>query len=83
MYPRLLEVTPTENGRTEFRSEMGITLRDWFAGQALAGLLASHRQGDDWPGEPAARQGVEPQHVIARGSYDIADAMLAAREVKP
>ncbi len=58
----------------------GMSLRDWFAGQALAGLLASHRQGDNWPGKPAARQGVEPQHVIARGAYDIADAMLAARE---
>jgi hypothetical protein len=49
----------------------GMTLRDWFAGQALMGLVAFDRldaAGDN-----------KPEH-FARWSYAIADAMLAARE---
>jgi len=43
----------------------GMTLRDWFAGQALAGLLA--------PGKIAGTA------EFARAAYSYADAMLAAR----
>lgn len=42
----------------------GMTLRDYFAGQALAGILA--RSGHVL--------------CIAKQSYEIADAMLAERE---
>lgn len=42
----------------------GMTLRDWFAGQALAGLLTQGK----WKTEQLARQ-----------SYCAADAMLAER----
>lgn len=45
----------------------GMTLRDWFAGQALVGLLAGRGSaGDKAPN-------------WANGSYAIADAMLEAR----
>lgn len=47
----------------------GMTLRDWFAGQALAGLLASDRIG----------QMVDN----AKDAYTIADAMLAERKREP
>lgn len=43
----------------------GMTLRDWFAGQALAGMLAS--------GPYAAMS-------MAADAYDYADAMLAVRK---
>jgi hypothetical protein len=46
----------------------GLTLRDWFAGQALIGLLAC---------------GECTSSVTAAASYQMADAMLKAREVKP
>ena len=46
----------------------GMTLRDWFAGQALAGMLI---------GEWLSDKGV------ATLAYQYADAMLKAREVKP
>jgi len=45
-----------------------MTLRDWFAGQALAGMLI---------GEWLSDKGV------ATLAYEYADAMLRAREVKP
>ena len=47
----------------------GVTLRDYFAGQAMAGILASANFGStkDWIGGKA---------------YEAADAMLAAREEK-
>ena len=50
----------------------GMSLRDWFAGQALAGWLASF--GDDAQ-HPIDKTG----EVIATQAYKTADAMLAAR----
>lgn len=44
----------------------GMTLRDWFAGQTLAGIWAD-----------ATLKGTAEQ--IAKAAYDQADAMLAAR----
>ena len=43
-----------------------ITLRDYFAGQALAGIIAFY-DDDSW-------------NAIAKDSYDCADAMIAARD---
>ena len=55
-----------------------MTLRDWFAGQALMGLL------------PSAVAGLIPVEAweqtlngAAANAYIVADAMLAAREVRP
>jgi hypothetical protein len=50
---------------------LGMTLRDYFAGQALA-MLASENGGDDGAGF------YDPKTAAER-SYAIADAMLAAR----
>jgi hypothetical protein len=46
-----------------------MTLRDWFAGQALAGLIAR----SEHPGSMG-----EPKE-ISNDAYRIADAMLAER----
>lgn len=48
----------------------GMSLRDWFAGQALIGFadLVSHKFPD------------QTMKVIAERSYQMADAMIAARE---
>ncbi len=63
-------VTPTRDGGWASCKEVeGMTLRDWFAGQALAGLAASCSNS--------------PDGDIARWSYEFADAMLVARKVEP
>jgi hypothetical protein len=49
----------------------GMTLRQYYAGQALAGLLAKYGLGE-----------ADPESMAA-DAYAYADAMLRAGEVKP
>ena len=53
--------------------EYGMSLRDWFAGQALAGQIAS----PNWPPCPLP---AGEEESAAHWAYSFADAMLAARE---
>lgn len=55
----------------------GMSLRDWFAGQALVGILA---EPTDAEGYAVAKEAVPD--VCAADAYAIADAMIAAREGK-
>ena len=48
--------------------QSGMTLRDYFAGQALIGLIASPRRGTSDMG------------TCAKDAYGLANAMLAERE---
>jgi hypothetical protein len=64
-FPSTIQYFPDDKNANE---EQGMTLRDWFAGQALAGMLANP---DSWTGD---------RGVMA---YRYADAMLRAREVEP
>lgn len=52
----------------------GMTLRDYFAGQALSGITSATRAGD------GGSQSSNAPSYIARQAYALADAMLAARE---
>lgn len=52
----------------------GMTLRDWFAGQALAWCV-DQNYGNDW-----GKSGVKHLPHAAAKAYAIADAMLAARD---
>ena len=62
---------PGEQGYTEQgwnqTWEPGLSVRDFFAGQALAGILSRATT------EPTAK-------LIAQGAYRLADAMIAARK---
>jgi len=51
----------------------GMSLRDWFAGQALAGLMAGIDKFKE----------MDVAEAAASFSYLVADAMLKAREVMP
>jgi len=66
---------PTEpNTQQGFFSHHGMSLRDWFAGQALAGMMANPSvfDGDDRGIKAAVGQ-----------CYMAADRMLAERERQP
>ena len=56
--------------------QTGMTLRDWFAGQALAGITSALTEEEI---ENLAN-GVKGGKFIAVASYALADAVLAARE---
>lgn len=70
-----------------FFTEEGMSLRDWFAGQALQGWLSGPCQGDalddfdrsDADTEIAFRQ---HQNLVGKACYGYADAMLEARKAK-
>ena len=54
-----------------------MSLRDYFAGQALAGLIAQ-----PWHPEMGGAPGIETNEILAKWAYRIADAMIAAREAE-
>lgn len=64
---------PFTPGPTMTRDEFhGMTLRDYFAGQAIGGLMGDCKMPDD-----------ESIPHIAERAYAMADAMLKARKVEP
>jgi hypothetical protein len=52
----------------------GLSLRDWYAGQALIGLCQADMSDEEYIVSP---------HLLARTAYSMADAMLAARVAQP
>lgn len=52
----------------------GMTLRDYFAAQALTAVIG------DWLNTGEIHQDPDIAEVIARDCYTVADAMLAARQ---
>ncbi|MDE2469740.1 MAG: hypothetical protein KGL35_13630 [Bradyrhizobium sp.] len=55
-------------------AEAGMTLRDYFAAKAMSGLILNEADTDF--------SEIDVDKGLANLSYRIADAMLAAREVK-
>ena len=55
--------------KTEIPYYMGMSLRDWFAGQALIGLVQVYDKSCHYDRTP-----------ITASAYELADAMLKARE---
>ena len=62
--------------------QKGMTLRDYFAGQALIGLITqlTNPQAAASLQEIATRKSIKAVDVVAVSAYAYADAMLAARE---
>ncbi len=53
----------------------GMSLRDWFAGMAMQGLLSGYELGK-------GDQDIDWDKIIAKEAYKTADAMLKEKEVK-
>ena len=58
--------------------QQGMDLRDWFAGQALKGLLA----GPNAPKKSGAESQDQYAIRVAEEAYLFADAMLRAKDAK-
>ena len=74
------------SGNDDCTSEFGMTLRDYFAGQALAGVVPGieHEVDKINPDSKYYDQSFDQLHQCAAiRAYCYADAMLAAREAKP
>ena len=68
-------------GGTQVRESAGISMRDWFAGQALMGLLA---EPDDTVCKSRDAEGIQKEQRqfaknMAEAAYFFADAMIAER----
>ena len=62
------------------RVHTGMTLRDWFAGQALAGMCVSDSDQLRALVELAKQDGCTVSYIMAQVSYERADTMLLARQ---
>ena len=60
----------------------GMSLRDYFAGQAIAGVFACIVSTDACTAllKASASAGKSIEDLVAKSAYQFADAMLAARE---
>lgn len=67
-FPQHVAISPSGDVYGSSYYGEGLSLRDWFAGQALVGLIASN--------DPEAGDRIEE---IPWYAYSIADAMIAAR----
>jgi hypothetical protein len=66
----------------EAPAQQGMTLRDYFAGQALIGIINQSTIAEvaNTIMTVAAAKGVTEHYVMAISAYKYADEMLAARE---
>jgi hypothetical protein len=72
----------TQNADGSVSVWCGMNLRDYFAAAALQGLMGN--SGGPWQADPMCGTGWcnSDASLVALTAYDIADAMLAARERK-
>jgi hypothetical protein len=70
------EYFPSLNKTHAGRAQPGMTLRDWFAGQALPAVLALSHEALI---AVAKKNGVSETDAAALGAYELADAMIRAR----
>jgi hypothetical protein len=73
VFPQSQRMWDNDAGSWAVHSTGGMSLRDWFAGMALQGLVSSAGAGI-FTAEEA------PRYEIASYSYKYADTMLAARK---
>ena len=71
------EQSETQGGTWNQTFEPGMTLRDWFAGQALIAIATSEHS---IVSETSFDEKLDIETIYARFAYQTADAMLKARE---
>lgn len=72
----------TGNPTWQLEPEAGMTLRDWFAGRAVTGILANSENTQAGAEPTNCALSCRPEEFsswVAKASYLVADAMLAER----
>lgn len=64
------------NNSLIYEGESGMTLRDYFAAKALQAIIARLPESFDLPGDDRMDAS---KALYAKGAYEYADAMIAAR----
>jgi len=64
----------------EHPGPFGLTLRDWFAGQAIAAIITATSAGQHHPGR--SKPDASTLEGMALDAYELADALLHARKEK-
>ena len=71
---------PAFPGAVNTSAPQGMTLRDWFAGQALAAIITATSEGRHDPGlDKPEKLHVPIGNLMASDAYEMADAMLKER----
>jgi len=71
-------LTQDQNTYVSWNPPSGVTLRDYFAAASIGQLITEQTIFE------AAKEANQPvSHVVASIAYDIADAMIKLRDVKP
>ena len=73
-------VMKTQDGAAYYDATPGMTLRDWFAGQFLAGAAVGNDPLDRKDGESLEAARARYWGGVAAVAYSAADAMIAARK---
>lgn len=83
-----MPVNERNDDGTHFHTHKGLSLRDYFAGQAISGLLfdkarttaLKEKLFDENPQMTAGEAVSRINHIVCTDAYAIADAMLQARK---
>ena len=70
------DVQVEDNSGSHYEERSGLSIRDWFAGQALPQIHVSLRIAVD----NGTVRNCDFEELVAASAYIIADAMLAARK---
>ena len=62
---------------TDYEAQQGMSLRDYFAAKAMQIQMANKKEMNYWASEYSIE---EMWEFCARNAYDMADAMIKARE---
>ena len=62
---------------TDYEAQQGMSLRDYFAAKAMQIQMANKKEMNFWASEYSIE---EMWEFCARNAYDMADAMIKARE---
>ena len=81
--PAFPVIPPDSDGYKNWPADIGLTKREWFAGQAFAGILASCSKDifvGSGSGQLTKKEVDDGINSLIASTFELADKMLAERE---